>query len=59
MSACNISGMMPGNFIRVNVFSSSMNGLPPDEFTLGEMAKEQGYSTALIGIVAWNILIIL
>ena len=43
--------MLARNFLRVNVFSASMSGLPPEEITLGEMAKEQGYSTAFIGKV--------
>lgn len=42
-------GMAPKNFFRVNSFLASASGLPPDEVTVGEIAKENGYRTGLIG----------
>ena len=42
-------GMVPTNMVRVNIFVSSISGLPADEITIGELAQEKGYKTALIG----------
>ena len=44
-----LSGMVPTNIVRVNMFLSSTSGLPSDEITVGELAKQKGYATAFIG----------
>lgn len=43
------SGMASWNRMGVFVFSASSGGLPPSEITFAKLAKDQGYSTALIG----------
>ena len=42
--------MVPTNIVRVNMFVSSISGLPADEITIGEIAQDKGYHTGLIGL---------
>ena len=41
--------MAPQDFVRVSIYSSSSSGLPPDELTIGNLAKDAGYATGFIG----------
>ena len=36
--------------VGVFIFSASSGGLPPSEITFAKLLKDQGYSTALIGM---------
>ena len=51
-----VSGMVPTHLLRVNLFTSSISGIPENETTFAEMAKEEGYKTALIGIVSFSVI---
>ena len=44
-----LSGMVPTDIVRVNMFLSSVSGIPPHEVTFAEMAKQKGYTTAAVG----------
>ena len=46
---CFFLGMTPTNIVRVNMFVAATGGLPASEITFAELAKKQGYATALIG----------
>ena len=39
--------------VGVFVFSASSGGLPHSEITFAKLLKNQGYSTALIGMGSW------
>jgi len=41
--------MVTNGRIRVNIFVANKCGMPPNETTIAELAKDMGYKTALIG----------
>ena len=41
--------MSGGDLIRVSMWAASTSGLPANEITFAELAKQAGYKTALIG----------
>jgi len=43
------AGMVPTHIIRVNIFTSSVSGLPNNETTVADMLKQKDYSTGYIG----------
>ena len=43
------SGMVPTHIIRVNIFTSSVSGMPKDETTVADVLKEKDYATGYIG----------
>jgi len=42
-------GMSSSHRLRVILHTAAMSGLPANETTIAEAAKEMGYATALIG----------
>ena len=52
------SGMISHHNLRVNLFASTSHGLPPNETTIAELAKDKGYSTAIIGQMYTYVIII-
>ncbi len=42
-------GMNGDDLLPVHVFTSCAGGLPPQEVTFAQLAKEKGYRTALLG----------
>ncbi|CAD5113805.1 DgyrCDS2970 [Dimorphilus gyrociliatus] len=42
-------GMLTHNIFRVNIFVSSVSGIPKNETTIAKSLKQQGYNTAIIG----------
>ena len=41
--------MVPHWILRVHVFLANQGGLPPEEITLPEVLRDEGYTNALIG----------
>ena len=46
-------GIVPNSYIPVSIFVASSAGLPSSELTVAEVAKQAGYSTALLGLSSY------
>ncbi|ELU12890.1 hypothetical protein CAPTEDRAFT_155395 [Capitella teleta] len=42
-------GMVSNHVVRVNIFTSASSGLPSNEITIAELAKDHGYATGFVG----------